>query len=378
MNSGIDSNALKKTDWVVIGTVWLITQMICLFFFGIVDTVEAITYISASKHWIEGDKIGQWSDVFYSGYVGVHVLIRLVGLTPKWMYLIQLLMSGLALFYFVKILLLCCTSRLAILFSAILYATCFLVQQWVCYLFTDSVFFCLLVISIYYLLVQQRSRREEIIFWVLLVIIPFFRPVGFLYVLLACVHFILNSASKNFTKLVGCLVYLSFMSIVIYKSLTQSGNYFYSLHNIDANIICGYPSSLLQYRNVPYREAMGIFSYVYDNPGMFMRLFLYRLFKVFSMTRPYYSNTHNLAISGCTIIYYILAIAGLLNIFSQRQKEKYFLFLGLVIFSIPSIIFCVDWSGRFSLPVFCFVLILAGVGVDFIVKNLKWRNRSTQ
>ena len=351
--------------------------MLIFIFQGINDQQEATKYIDQAKSFITGSGNFTWSNLFYAGYTGLHVLLSLAGLPPKAMYAVQLLLSALSVYYFTKILCIWITSRLTIIFSAILYSTCFIIHQWVSYLWTDYVFAILVVISIYYLLVQERGRTNKIIFWFLLIVFPFFRPVGFLFAIVSCLYWLFTSPRKHMIKILISVIYVSLIGLLVHKSINESPRFFYPYHNSEANVICGYPSNLLQYQEVPYQEGMSIFSYFWKNPGMATRLFLYRFFKVFSMTRPYFSKIHNLALTMTTLIYYIPAVVGLIKIISRREREKYFLFAGCLVFSIPSIVFCVDWSGRFSMPVFCFILLLAGIGADHIIGKLKHKRTNT-
>jgi len=357
---------LKIVDWIGIGCVWLILQMILLKFLGINDTQESLKYIGLADKWVTGDRNFQWYNLFYSGYIAMHILLKDLGLPPKSMYLVQLLISGVALYYFVQILTLLLKSRFTIIISAILYASCFIIHQWVTALFTDSVFCNLLIISTYFLMVEENSLTQKILCWTFILIIPFFRPVGFLFLILVSFYWVTMNLKRNRKKIIFCFAYLIFIGFIIYKSLLQSADYFYPLHNIQANIICGYPSNLLKYQTETYKEGMGIFTYLFDNPAMSIRLFFSRFFKVFSLGRPYYSSLHNMVLFASTFIYFILAICGLISIIIRKKKHLLFLLVGVLLFSLPCVAFCLEWNGRFSLPVFCYVLLLSGIGVDWI------------
>jgi hypothetical protein len=365
----IHSGRLKKSDWILIGCSWLLIQIIILKFLGIYDREEAVKYISIADRWMKGDRNFNLYTLFYSGYVSIYVLLRSVGLPFKSMYAVQLFFSALAVYYYIKILGLFIHSRFVIVTSALLYATCYILQQWVGILFTDSVFSSLLVIAIYFLLTEQRGPGNKWMFRILLFILPFFRPVGFLFIPLACFHWIINSIRKNRNHLLISTGYLLFIGIAIFKTFGHDEPYYYPIHslpNIQANVICGYPGDLLKYRIVPYREGMSVASYLYQNPGMTARLFLYRFYKVFSMGRSYFSPRHNLMLFATTFVYYILAIAGVAEIIRRKERKSYFLLAGILLFALPMVIFCGEWSGRFSLPVFCFVLLLGSFGIKGI------------
>ncbi|MEJ0081106.1 MAG: hypothetical protein WDM78_09215 [Puia sp.] len=160
---------------------------------------------------------------------------------------------------------------------------------------------------------------------------------------------------------------------MVYLTFANS-NYFFpihSLHNIQANVICGYPANLLKYQIVPYQEGMSVYSYLFQNPGMTFRLFISRFYKVFSMGRPYFAPGHNLLLFVSTFVYYILAIIGATSIFLLRKKKLYFIVVAILIFAFPLMIFCVEWTDRFSLPVIFFTLLLSSLGIERVLLHYK-------
>jgi len=195
----------------------------------------------------------------------------------------QLVLSALSTYYFVMIVRLFIHSRYVIVISGILYATCYIIQQWVSVLFTDSIFCSLLVISVYFLLTLEESKKNKRIFWILFLILPFFRPVGFLFILVACSHWTMTSLRKNKRKILFSLLYLAISGIAVYKSFTSESYFFpiHSLHNILGNVICGYPGDYGKYDRVPYKYGMSVFSFLYQNPEMTVRLFFRDFTKYF-------------------------------------------------------------------------------------------------
>jgi hypothetical protein len=367
-----NNGKLKKTDWILIGCSWLLIQILILKLLGINDQEESTKYILLADRWLKGERNFNLYNLFYSGYVSIYVLLRFIGLPFRSMYVVQLAFSALALYFYIKILFLLVHSRFAVVFSAVLYATCFIIQQWVSALFTDSIFSSLLVIATYLLLTEKNNLGSKWMFWILLFILPFFRPIGFLFIPIACFYFLMSKSQKNIRKLLVCATYLLVIGIVIYKTFEYSEPYYYpihSLHNIQANVICGYPDDLLKYQNIPYQEGMSVFSFLYHNPGMTLRLFLLRALKVFYLGRTYFSPIHNLLLFATTFIYYILATIGTVEIIRRKENKLYFLIGGILIFSFPMIIFCVEWTGRLSLPVLNYVLLLSSIGIDRVIRS---------
>jgi len=267
-----------------------------------------------------------------------------------------------------KIIAMYADSRVQVLAAGLLYATCFIVQQWTSYLFTDTLFYMLLIIGVYFLLQENKSRKQRTWFWVFLIMLPFFRPVGFLFVAVACVHWIFNWQRNNVVKLAASLGYLLLLLFFVQRSIVADETYFNPHHNVQAEIICGWPSGLLKYQRVPYKHT-SLSEYFLDNPGMAARLFLMRFFKSFSLTRPYFSAVHNLLLAAACVFYYALALVGFINILRKKQRELYFLPFACVMFVLPSVMLGVEWSGRVSLPTFCCMLIMAGIGTSYLVSK---------
>lgn len=365
---------LVKRDWIVIAFVWAVIQIIFFWNDGINDSEEAIKYIRASREFLAGTKNFSLHDIWYSGYMLLHVLIAMLGLPPKGMYVLQLILSFLSLVYFVRILSIWIEEKLILLLSALLYATCLIIQQWVTQLYTDTVFYMLLVIGTYYIATFHSSRQNKTICCLFVLLLPIFRPVGFLFVLLACIHWSIIAFYKNRRLIFAGITYSAILLFLALCSLNPSDGYFYPLHNAEANIICGFQSELIKYQSKPYQPNESIYLFLWNNPELTARLFAARLIKVFDLTRPYFSTLHNIAIAISIVIYYCLAAFGIYSILKNKQADRLFLIFGVLLFTVPSIIFCVEWHGRMSLPTICYILILSGLGIDVIVKKLFGRH----
>lgn len=354
---------VQKSDWMLIGTCWMALQIILYFYLGINTQEESVKYIALSRSWLHGGGF-HWNQVFYSGYIGIHMLLNLAGLPPKSMYLIQLIFSLLAVICFVKTVGLYTSSRLTLLASGILLSTCFFVQQWVTALFTDSLFSSLVTIAVYSLLSEEPSPRKKALTWILVLLLPAFRPAGILVPLLAGIYWFWIGEKRQVLKSLVCVLYLMILGVLVKMSVFNSPLFFYPYHNVEANIICGYPGSLLQYRRVAYDERSGVASYLLANPAMTVRLFSSRFIKVFSMNREYFSPLHNLVLNAFTLVYGFLAVLGSVYLWKQHRRLLIFVILAILIFSVPSVIFCVEWSGRFSIQVYSFILLLSSFGVE--------------
>jgi hypothetical protein len=201
-------------------------------------------------------------------------------------------------------------------------------------------------------------------------ILPFFRPVGFLFVAVAVIFWLTNGSKKN----KECILFFSGYFLVLisfsWYCLVYSENFFFPGHNSEANIICGYPSDLVKYIKEPYDPGKSMFHFLISNPGMTGRLLINRLYKSFWMTRPFYSAKHNLFIAVSLIPYYSLAIIGAGSILRKRLFLKNaFILFGLFILIVPMLLFCADWVSRFMLAPFVFIFILMSLGINFLFQK---------
>jgi hypothetical protein len=361
---------LLNSHWVIIVGGWFATQIILFTIYGINSREEALTHLSFAENFLDGTVKFDLHRLWYAGYTTLLIVVRKLGLPYESMYGVQLILSFVSLIYFVRIISLWTTSKLTLIFSGLMYSTCFLIHQWVNYLFTDAVFAFLLVISIYYLLSEDKSRRNQVVFWCLLIVLPFFRPVGFLFVAVAWLHWIFSFKRQNLKKIVLASAYLSVLIYMVHQSIVINRGYFYPYNHLDAEIICRIPSNLLQYQVVPYTRDTKIVEYFWNNPEMSARLFSYRFYKTFSLTRSYFSSGHNFIIATACIVYYALALIGAYYVLARRLSGRYFLIVGCLIYCVPTVAFCVEWHGRTSVPVLCFILLLASLGVDRIVQRV--------
>lgn len=363
---------LDKKNWAFIFCIWFMAQLLFFMLIGINDKQEAETYIGIANDIYAGkwkQPVNYW---MYSGYIGIHLFIHLIGLYYKWVYFVQLAFSALALFAVTKLLSLWLSSKKTLFITTALYSTCPFIQLWVCFLYTDSVFANLLTIAVCFLVFQNNKKKFRVGLWAAILLLPFFRPIGFLFAILAIFYWLIASPKKNAINIIGAFCYFVIAVCCISFVFNNSPLFFYPKHNAEANIICGFPSTLVQYIKVPYRTGMSMFHFFLANPKMAFYLFSQRLFRSLWVTRPFFSTLHNLFITTLLIPYYFFALTGFFTIIYKKTKGLYFIIFGIALFIAPSVLLCADWLTRFSLPIFPFIFLLIGWGLDFwIVK--KWK-----
>jgi 4-amino-4-deoxy-L-arabinose transferase-like glycosyltransferase len=360
---------LNKKTWIFLMGFWFISQMIFLYSDGI-NPVGESDFRNVVNMVIHGEWNFSPNYYLYFGNIIILIFLKLIGLSNEWAYLVQLFVAAAAFICFIKLLKIILSNSTAIILAAILFCICPFFQSWTCFLSTDSNFANLLIITTYLLVNPVRSEKQKKWLILCLLVLPFFRPVGFLFVAVAIFFWLTNERKKN-THLIfffsGYFILLVFFS---WYCLVYSQNFFFSGHNSEANIICGYPSDLVKYIKEPYDPGKSMFHFLISNPDMTWRLLLNRLFKSFWMTRPFYSAKHDLFIAVALIPYYGFAIIGVGSILRKGffLKNAYILF-GLFIFVVPMLLFCADWVNRFMLAPFVFIFILMSLGINFLFQK---------
>ena len=362
---------LHKKQWGFILIIWLTVQAFYLYTTGIVITGESEKYINLSAQLAAGDWKMQPNFYLYAGYILIHLTIKIIGLSYKWMYLVQLAVAAIAFICFIKILTISVTNRATVVTTAVLFAICPFFQSWNCFLYTDSMFASLIIISIYCLLVSSSpagNHKKVLVF--LLLAVPFFRPIGLLFIPVAIFFWVTDALKKHLSHILFFSGYFVLLLLFSWYCLNHSNDFFYPNHNSEANIICGYPSDLTKYIKYPYEPDKTMFHFFIANPEMSARLLMHRLYKSFWMTRPYFSTLHNTFIILFLIPCYTLALIGTGVILRSRSLKNVYILFGLSIFILPMLAFCADWSNRFMLPPLVFIFILMATGLEAILKKM--------
>lgn len=362
--------AISKKQWVLVAACWFIAQLLFLHNNGIVTNSEAGKYIAIANRLAAGNWSLRANDYLYAGYIALLLLLKVTGLSYKWMYLVQLITGLASLVCFTSILQSMLSSRSAIAATAILYGISPIVQPWNCFLFTDALFLHLMIITVFLLVYPFPKKQPVKALIVMLLLLPFFRPIGFLCTPLAISVWLIKRPANQRPLITGFTLYFLLVCSFLWYCFTYSPGYFYPNHNSEANIICGYPSSLTSYITIPWKPGESIVHFFIANPSMTWRLFTQRLFKAFWMTRPYFSQKHNLYLSIFLPLHYCLALLGMLLLFTRKLFNKQgFVLIGLLVFTLPLITLCADWVNRFVLPSLVFVYFFIGMGADFIIEK---------
>lgn len=353
---------LPNWQYIAIAVSWLLVQMIVIWRNGIHTNEEAGVYMHIANEILGGNvqhSVHYW---LYSGYIGLLVIVKLITGSFLPMYALHLCASAIALWVVTRTLCQQLKYKNAVFFSAFLWAVCPFIQGWTPYLYTDPLFGSLLTIAACQLFAKKKGYSVWLSIFGLM--LPFFRPVGFLFVGVAVFHFTVLGAYKNRWMLYKSTLWLSITAAIAWYALHSGTDFFFPKHNAEANIICGLPSNLLKYLVHPYEKGMSMTHFFTANPNLSIRLFAFRLYSSFWMTRPFYSNLHNYVIILVMLPYYLLALLGVFTIFKQKMLHWWFVLAGIAFFVLPNVLLCADWNNRFMLTVLPFVLLTTSLGAD--------------
>lgn len=294
-----------------------------------------------------------WS---YSSYILFLALCFKLGFSVYIILVIQYIISITGFYLFYKFIV--SQSFFSELYSRIcflLITTCPIILYWQLTFYTESVFPGLVMISTYYFFKLKTNPFVSILLSASLL---FCRPVGVFYVI--ALQFV-GIRRKN----------LSLAKIFLYGSLTVVFLivfFFLPVHYSDfalpiyqGSVICGFPAhpgSILPVGN--YTLAQVYLKFIEDfGFSEFLEIMIKKAGTFFTITRSYYSLSHNLINS----LYYPFIFGGILGYYkimksvSYSDFKGYFsgVFLGSLL--IVALIYN-EWSERFIVPLLPFFILL--------------------
>ena len=365
----------QKKQIFIISIAYFIIAFAILFYYGINDSGEAFKYLLDAKSIAESRRLnyGEFSYFFVSYSLFLSFFIKYkIGL---WVVaILQILLSYLAAYSLYKLIF----SGSANHFLSILifcgYLFCYSIQKWIFFIYSEGVHTSLVVIGfcVFVNLLYKYSTKNLFYFIVLCIAIITTRPVGILFLLSAYFTFMVFCYAKKQFKLLGVSLVLGIvLCTVVLKSPVR---YFINPDSLKRmELICMIPQEGIKadYSQFNRTGLIGAFKVVKNDIGFsnFFKAGLKKLLLFFGFIRPYYSLKNNIFLAT-NWLFYPFALMG---IFFNRQKEftiiKTFSLFILLITAAGIFVTCDDWSNRFIAPVFPFIIILAGLGVSFILSK---------
>lgn len=371
----------QKYRRLIICIAWLCSTLIYLKLYGIFTGLEAEKYINEAHSLIKTGSFSAPRFLFYSITIFVLAIAFKLKIGITGAFVIQALINLFAYLLFSKALIAIFKNASTALLIVI-YLLAFLpYQTWVVFLFTESLFFSLILILFSFLVLHRPDTTKNFIITGLLILLVIMaRPLGLLFAGSTFLYLFYN-ANSFWKKVMG------FSSIFLLIGAYYSINIIFSTipdwHITQAfeqeSIICNLPSTppyaVLQL-STEGSPVYQLYYYLTHNFSHFLHFTGVKLNYFFLMARPYYSKLHNYFLVFNNTLLYTLALTGLYFKKSTFNKGVIpFIVCSILLYTLTIIFQCDDYHNRFILSIYPFFVILAARSAEYFVSFLFKNNK---
>lgn len=350
---------------------WVIITISYFFFFGVNTNLEGEKYIDQANYFLFNHSFTEGRFIFYSTTIFIIAFSQFITTSVLPAFFILAAFNFFAYFSLYKIMVTFWNSKLQSLLFCVLLMLYFPFQSWITYLYTENIFYSLVILLIARLIIANYNFSLVNIAYCsfIILLLVFSRPLGMFFF----VPFILFLFFKfnKWQKVILSIVLLLGMIVLAYVSkviLTTTPDWTVQRSFIEENLICDVPTNFdsntklnLIITGNPITELL---YYATHNITHFLTLASKRLLLFFGNIRSYYSLFHNLfLIFSLTPIYIV-------SILKFRQISKYlglpisiFVISTSLIFAIVVSLQCDDYHNRFFMALFPFWLLFFYVGI---------------
>ncbi len=245
---------------------------------------------------------------------------------------------------------------------------CPLLLTWNLSLYSESFFIAIYLLFAYELFVGTIPLKRIFIYALLLLLS---KPTGII-ILLAFVTYKLHCTGKWGIK--KTLFYYTTIGLALFLFVF----FFVKLHFsgvanviLTGSVICGFPTN-----NTVYTPAeltlFNTYQLLFEKEGILevFKLIGLKFISFFTLTRPYYSNFHNI-INGAHIVFFVLNIMALWNSFKQKRMFHFnvLLFIQAIIIAhaFVVVLFFNEWTERYTAVIFPFLFL----GSAYVIHGVK-------
>lgn len=354
----------NKGDLILV-FLFILIQAILLYFTGIYTKEESTKYLEESANLLNNGKFSEPKYLFYSGYIGIHVLARVTGIGIVGVYIIQLLFNAIATICFYKLSEIITGNKFVTRLATAMLICCIPFQSWTTFLFTESFFFSLLLIFIFLLFKKDHTAVSILATLLVAALVVISRPTGLLIIPATTVLFAMR-LYRDGKKLLAGLTFIP--AILIFSALGNlamkgQGEFDFMKPFIEQHVICGLEGEKYN-ADLPAdgNSLNGLIYYITHNFPQAMKLAGQRMLAFFGLIRPYYSDLHNILLVASFYPVYIFAIAGMRSIYRTNRQFLVFFLVLLLTFTLSVLVSCDDWHNRFIMPVMPVILLFAAKG----------------
>lgn len=288
--------------------------------------------------------------------------------------LFQVLTSGVALYFLYRATYKITGNEITSLLTCAFYLAWIKIHQWNFFIYTESLFTSMSIIS-FAALVLSRTPKQYAITFIIFLFTIFIRPTGIALIAGILVYGFAHAYHRISGRvwLTSIIIGLSF-GILVLNFMMKDYHFIESYRKAELiypNISLGLqpPDDLI----IPSGDTtplINLITFIYSNPVYFLKITLLKLLLFLGNVKPYFSIVHNALIIGFLFPLYFFAIKGFQH-FTSTRKEHYFI-AGFVIMQCAIVsLTSENWDGRFLIPILPFVFILSAVGIN------RWLMRNT-
>jgi 4-amino-4-deoxy-L-arabinose transferase-like glycosyltransferase len=348
--------------------VFVLVQLVIFYSEGITLGLEAEKYILEGNNLYNTGHFSSSKYIFYLPVILLVYLCRLTGLPFESIVIIQSAISFLSLVCFYR-LVTYLSGKTTAFFCSLCLALFIPLQIWNLCLYTDSIFISFTIIYTYTVFRQgEKGIKGLLLILAGLMVLVFSRPHGILFIPPTIIYLVFRKQPRHSKWIsVGCSVLLlGAMYIFLKAAFTGGGDMDAMKPFIEEHIICFVPLQpggahldIIKTAN-PVKD---LFYYIVHNPLHFLRLMGLKLLSFFNITRSYYSLPHNILLACVIIPVYFISIIGLFRYPRAFRNFGIFLFSLLILYPLGATFQCDDWHSRFTMVVFPYFILLAGLGI---------------
>ena len=234
------------------------------------------------------------------------------------------------------------------------------------YILTEILFinFCIILTYLFFF-----KRHFKIMILLIGLFILFLRPQGILVLLsisFASIMFIKLNRNYNFIIKLMIIILCFVLTIFFIHNAIQEYNFISALskgmiwgYSFETNDIC-YSNCIPGLTNPDLYEknVIGLIQFFKDNFFILIKVSFFKIILFFTGWRPYYSNIHNIFLICFHLPIYIMFCVYFFKSKKLISFEIFTLFYIFLSVAFVSVTF-VDWSGRFIMYIFPFMIIFA-------------------
>jgi len=355
--------------FIIIG--WVASTLIYLYLFGIFKDLEAEKYINEAHYLIKNCAFSSPRYWFYAITVFILTVAFVLKIGIKGAFAMQALLNLFAFLYFHKALKKLFESEATPLFMVLLLLFFWPYQSWIVYMYTESVFFSLILMLLSVMILHKPDNLRNIIYiGTSLILVMLSRPLGILFVA-GVFAFIFYSANKKWRIILflSAVVFIGIGIFIINTIFSTIDDWYITKPFEQESIICNLPNNSISGTKLDLLSTsnplLQLEYYISHNFSHFRHFAFLKLKYFFLMTRPYYSKAHNyFLLINCTFVYTLAFFGIFRKSFFSNKGINLFILTSILFYSMAIVLQCDDYHNRFILSIFPLFVIMAGKPID--------------